>query len=279
MDFVDHLRDSRDLVSVELRPPRADLDDGASMDSWFMTNSALRRVATPGRVVFLTDNAAGSPEEENLHHLVNNLESAVPRDLICPFLTTKHDLEYCLWFAARASEAGFPALAVLGGDKHVGPARCVPHGNDLRALIRERFPDLTLGGWANPHQDVARQVDLIAAADFQADFFLTQIVTHYEPDGIRRFLDELDRRGVGLPSVFGIFYWRSGSAKTLSFLSDFFPVPTEGLTRDFESGVHPDEICARTIRALRDLGVERVYVSNLNTSRAPERLAAIEALL
>jgi hypothetical protein len=249
------------------------------MDSWFATNSALRRVATPGRVVFLTDNAAGSPEEENLHHVVTNLEADVPRDLICPFLTTKHDLEYCLWFAARAVQSAFPALVVLGGDRHVGPPRCVPHGNLLRGRIRARFPELALGGWANPHGDPAEQVGHLLADDFHADFFLTQLVSHHDLAPVDRFLETCERRGVPWPVVFGVFFWRSARPATLTFLDRFFPVPAEGLTREFEDGTPPEEVCARTIRALRDRGVRRVYVSNLDTNSAPRQLARIEELV
>ena len=39
-----------------------------------------------------------------------------------PFLTSKHSLEYCLSYAERAHQSGFPALVVLGGDKSVGHA-------------------------------------------------------------------------------------------------------------------------------------------------------------
>ena len=279
MTFLEHLRDGEPQVAVELRPPRSDLGAHATMDSWFAMNAAIRRVATPGRVVFLTDNAVGSPEEENLHHLVTNLEDGVSRDLMCPFLTTKHEQEYCDWFAARAAEAAFPALVVLGGDRHVGPPRCVPHGYVLRQRIRARFPDLVLGGWANPHADAAHQVRLVNGEDFCAEFCLTQIVSHYDPAPVDRFLAEAARQGATLPTVFGVFFWRSARARTLDFLSRFFPVPAEGVTRDLEAGVPPAEICARSIRALRERGIRHVYVSNLGPNEAADTLADVEARL
>jgi hypothetical protein len=40
-----------------------------------------------------------------------------------------------------------------------------------------------------------------------------------------------------------------------------------------------DEICARTIRALRDLGIRHVYISNFRPDDAPERLEAIGGLV
>jgi hypothetical protein len=63
-------------------------------------------------------------------------------------------------------------------------------------------------------------------------------------------------------------------------LSEFIPVPAEQITRDFrERRLTPDEICANTIRALRGLGIDRVYISNLQPDHAPDRLAAIRELV
>src|ERR671938_72774 len=56
-------------------------------------------------------------------------------------------------------------------------------GNDVP---RER---IVLGGWANPHADPERQVDFIASAEFHAEFFLTQIVSHHHVDRVSRFID------------------------------------------------------------------------------------------
>ena len=77
-------------------------------------------------------------EEDNLRHLVINLGTDVPRSHVVPFLTCKHTSEYCLAYADRARHNGFESLVVLGGDKHVGPARCVEHAWQLREMIRAR---------------------------------------------------------------------------------------------------------------------------------------------
>jgi hypothetical protein len=279
MSFIERLRSSERFITLELRPPRLDRGAGATIDSWFTVNTAMRRLATMDTATFWTDNAVGAEEEENLQHLITNLEDDVPRDRICPFLTTKHPLEHCLWYAARAVAGGFGALTVLGGDKHVGPPRCVPHGYMLRQRIREKYPELALGGWANPHRDAARQVDLLAADDFTGDFYLTQVVSHHEADQVSAFVNEAQRRVPHLPGIVGVFYYRSANPKTLQTLSNFMPVPVEGITRDFDSGLSADEICAKTIRTLFGVGVTRVYISNLRTSQAPERLEAIRALI
>lgn len=276
MKLLDRLNASDPLVTVELRPPRVDLQSADSMDEWLSLNGTVQGLLSRDTVLFLTDGAVGTNEEENLHHLVTNLSDDVSRQRVCPFLTTKHTLEYCLWYAARAVEAGCGGLTVLGGDKGVGAPRCVPHGYELRRHIRERHPDLTLGGWANPHADPNRQADFLSDPNFNADFYLTQLVSHLDPEPVERFLEVLDKRGITFPGVFGVFYYRSAKARTLRRLADFFPVPVERVIDEFAGGASAAEICGRTIEWLRSLGVPRVYVSNLSQDRAVSQLVRVE---
>jgi 5,10-methylenetetrahydrofolate reductase len=277
MSFLERLKRPEPFTTVELRPPRRDLEGGLSMDSWMDMRRAVERMVERDTALFFTDNAVGAREEENLHHLVSNLDADVSRERICPFLTAKHSLEYCLWYADRAVSEGHSALAVFGGDTSVGPERCLPHAYLLRQRIRQRHPQLALGGWANPYHDAAIQVGYLTAENFTADFFLTQVVNHHEFENVERFVKELADRGCDIPGVFGVFYYRSASPKTLSTLAQFLPVPAEAITKEFATGASADEICARTIRGLRDVGVDRVYVSNLDPGDAAERLEAIEA--
>ena len=276
---LDRLRDETPLIAVEMRPPRADLPAPATIDAWLGMGSAVRRLSRRGGVLFFTDNATGTSEEENLHHLVSNLEG-LARLRLCPFLTTKHTLEYCLWYADRAVQDGHAALTVLGGDPHGGPPRCVPHADELRRKIRERHPALALGGWANPNRDARTQVGYLRSPLATNDFFLTQIVSHHDLAPVERFVAEARDGGLDIPGVFGVFYYRSPNPRTLAVLARFLSVPAAEITRDFvDRGLSADEICARTIRGLRDLGVRHVYVSNLKPDDADERLAAIEALV
>jgi hypothetical protein len=280
MTFLERLQAPEPLITVEMRPPRADLTAGDTMDAWLATGSAVRRLARRDTALFFTDNAVGANEEENLHHLVTNLEDEVATMRICPFLTTKHTLEYCLWYADRAVADGHSALTVLGGDTHVGPPRCVPHSSDLREKIRQRHPQLALGAWANPYHDPVRQVRFLIEGTASADLYLTQIVSHHEIEPVSRFLEEADRQGLTLPGVFGVFHYRSASRKTFKMLSNFMRVPEQQLTLDFkERGLSSDEICARSIRELRALGVRHVYVSNLRPDGTPRRLATIQGLV
>lgn len=223
----------------------------------------------------VTDSAVGAQEENNLRHLVNNLGPDVPRARVIPFLTTKHSLEFCLAYADQVVQHAFPALVVLGGDKHIGRARSVEHAWQLRRLIRDRHPDLPLGGWANPAQDAARQVAFVAGGDFTADFFLTQIVSHHRLGQVEAFLAEASRQGVTAPGMFGVFYYRSARRATLEMLSQFLPVPVDEIEGEFQAGATPVDVCANAIKALTSIGVRHFYVSNLPLVRTASVLAAI----
>ncbi|ODS58637.1 MAG: hypothetical protein ABS36_03665 [Acidobacteria bacterium SCN 69-37] len=266
------------VLSVELRPPRAELDAAAGRDAWIDTHHAVRGFVRDGSFVFLTDSAVGTREEHNLRHLVINLGTDVPRDRVVPFLTTKHTLDFCLAYAERAWTEGFRSLVVLGGDRSVGAPRCVGHAWELRRLIRQHVPGLSLGGWANPHADAATQTGFITGGQFYGEYFLTQVVSHHDMPKVDRFLAECGRQGVTLPGVFGVFYYRSANPRTLQTLQQFLPVPAEALTREFESGASPELVCARTITALRAAGVKHVYVSNLPVATARATFERILAL-
>lgn len=245
------------------------------MSAWIDLHHTLRRLTRDDLFVFLTDNAVGAAEEENLAHVGANVGDEVDRRRIVPILTAKHALDYCLMFASRAASQGYDALTVLGGDRSVGPPRCVPHARDLRELVRERAPELALGGWVNPLKDPREQIGYLAAEDAHAHFALGQVVSHHAKRRVEGFLEEHSRSGQDIPVVFGVFFYRSANPKTLRMLDAFFPVPTQEITREFEAGVEAEEICARTIRELRGLGAEKVYLSNLGSRHAGRRLRGI----
>ena len=276
LSLLGALQSRSGIIAAELRPPRAELDSYEGMDAWIDMYHAVRTLTRQDNAVFLTDSAVGTQEENNLRHLVNNLGRDVPHERVVPFLTSKHSLEFCLSYAEQAWQHGFAALVVLGGDRTVGRARCVEHAWELRRAIRAREPRLTLGGWANPYADAARQADYIADDRFTAEFYLTQVVNHLEIAPVVRFVDETHRRGLDhVPGVFGVFYYRSANLKTLSALRQFLPVPVEALAAEFAAGATSVDICARTLRALMDLGIRHFYISNLPASRASSTLNAI----
>jgi len=277
--IVERLQTEPPVIAAELRPPRAELETSASMDAWTDTYHAVRALTRKGTFVFLTDSAVGLKEEDNLRHLVINLGTDVPRSRVVPFLTCKHTTEFCLAYADRAKQHGFESLVVLGGDKHVGPPRCVEHAWQLREMIRARDGHLGLGGWANPHATPASQVQHLLADRATAEFYLTQIVSHHSRGAVDAFLAEADRRKLELPGMFGIFYYRSANVRTLETLRQFLPVPVDALRREFADGATPDAICARSIRELTASGVRHFYVSNLPVSRAAATLDRILALV
>jgi len=268
-------RESSSVIAVELRPPRAELAAAAGMDAWIDTYHAIKSLTRHDVRVMVTDNAVGAQEENNLRHLVTNLGDAVARHNIVPFLTTKHSLEFCLAYADQTVHNGFPSLVVLGGDKHIGRPRCLEHAWQLRREIRRRHPNLELGGWANPTADPLRQVDFLLQPDANADFYLTQIVSHHQVDRVRAFIEAGRSSGLTLPGVFGVFYYRSSNPKTLDMLSQFLPVPLEELKQEFAAGATPVDICARTIRSLIDLGAKHFYVSNLPVKKTAVTLNTI----
>jgi len=275
MDFLTALRSGSPVFAAELRPPRAELASAEGMDAWIDTYHAVRRLTREGTFVCITDSAVGAAEEDNLRHLVTNLQRDVPRERIVPFMTAKHTIEYCLSYAERARQSGFPALVVLGGDKSVGTPRAVEHAWQLRQILRKHDPTLTLGGWANPHADPEQQVDFLLEPNFTAEFFLTQVVSHHDLPVVSRFIETAGKRAVDVPGVFGVFYYRSANAKTLNLLRSFLPVPVEGLTREFGQGATAEDVCARTLRGLVDAGARHFYISNLPAARAQHVLGSI----
>jgi hypothetical protein len=273
--FLSSLSSGNAVIAAELRPPRAELGSAEGMDAWIDTYHAVRALTRQQVAVFLTDSAVGTQEENNLRHLVTNLGRDLPRDRVVPFLTTKHSLDFCLSYAEQAWQHGFPALVVLGGDRTLGRPRCVHHAWQLRQEIRRREPRLELGGWANPYADPVQQVDFLVHEHFSADFYLTQVVSHLDSAPVARFVEETQSRGVMLPGMFGVFYYRSANPRTLEQLSRFLPVPVTALAAEFAAGATPVDICARTLRTMMDLGVRHFYVSNLPLHRASATLGAI----
>jgi hypothetical protein len=276
ISYLTQLRTSTaPVVAVELRPPRAELQSSEGIDAWIDTYHAISTLARQNVRVMITDSAVGAQEENNLRHLVANLGPAVAREHVVPFLTTKHSLEFCLGYADQLAHYDFRSLVVLGGDKHVGRPRCVPHAWQLREHIRDRHRDLELGGWANPTASAEAQVDFLLDAHSTADFYLTQIASHHQAAQVEAFVGEATRRGVAIPGVFGVFYYRSSNPATLTMLRQFLPVPVEELSAEFAAGATPVDVCARTIRTLLDLGVRHFYVSNLPLRRPAQTLNAI----
>lgn len=271
------LRGETPVLTAELRPPRAELDAREGMDAWIDTYHAIRRLSRLDVPTFLTDSAVGTQEENNLRHLIANLGRELPHEMVVPFLTSKHSLDFCLSYASQARQREFSSLVVLGGDKTVGRPRCVEHAWDLRQEIRKREPELILGGWANPHAAAGQQIDFLLDERFCAEFYLTQVVSHLHLDPVKRFLEEIDRRPVPIPGMFCVFYYRSASPKTLKILGTFMPVPVQGLIDEFATGATAIDVCARTIRELRSLGIRHICICNLPMDDAAGILSAIRS--
>lgn len=273
------LADPRPLLAVELRPPRTDLQGVRAMEAWIDVYHAVQRLSRADTLVFVTDNAVGASEEENLNHLDRNLGGDAVRERIVPFLTLKHALDYCLRYAERARRASFPGLVVLGGDRHDGIPRCLDHAWRLRERLRNRHANLLLGAWANPYRDADEQVSFLLDHRAELDIVLTQVVSHHRLGDVARFLETAQRRGMDAPIFAGVFFYRSGRRATLRMLGRFLPVPEEEIVRDFtQRGLTAEQVAARTVIELGRLGLRRFYLSNLETGRAEARLQQIAEL-
>ena len=75
--------------------------------------------------------------------------------------------------------------------------------------------------------------------------------------------------------MFGVFYYRSANPRRSTQLSQFLPVPVEALAAEFAAGATPVDVCARTLRAMMDVGVRHFYISNLPLLGASATLNAI----
>ena len=127
--------------------------------------------------------------------------------------------------------------------------------------------------------DPAAQVAHLLDPRANAEFYLTQIVSHHSRRAVEAFLERANARGLAIPGLFGIFYYRSANPKTLQSLSGFLPVPVGQLTNEFASGATPEQVCARTIRELSQAGVRHFYISNLPVGRAAATLHRVLALI
>ena len=263
--------ESTSVVAVELRPPRAELEAAAGMDAWIDTYHAIRSLTRHDVRVMVTDSAVGAQEENNLRHLVANLGDTVASPKVIPFLTTKHSLSSAWPTRIRRCQR-LPLARRPRRRQACRPGCALEHAWQLRKVIRERHPDLELGGWANPIADPIMQIDFLLRPDVYADFFLTQIVSHHQANRVAAFLDAGQLNGLNMPGVFGVFYYRSANPTTLEMLSQFLPVPVDALKEEFAQGATPIDVCARTIRFLIDAGARHFYVSNLPSRKTAATL-------
>ena len=139
-------------------------------------------------------------------------------------------------------------------------------------MIRGRESALALGGWANPHANPAAQVQHLLDDRVTAEFYLTQIVSHHSRPAVERFLAEGERRGLTLPGMFGVFYYRSANTRTLETLREFLPVPVDELREEF-AGRRDAGLGLRTIHP-RAHGVRRAPLLRQQPSGRQSRVDA-----
>ena len=263
--------DARPCVTVELRPPRAELESAEGIDAWIDTYHAIRSLAR--------QHIARHDHRQRRRRAGREQPAASRRQSrraewrsahVVPFLTCKHSLEFCLGYADQATHHGFSSLVVLGGDKHARPAALRrPRVAAARSRFARGIPQLELGGWANPNaRPRSSRSTSCSIAEANADFYLTQIVSHHQA----RARSRVSRRGApprrhdagGLRRV--LLSQRQpadagGAAAVPAGAGRGADAPSSPPAR------RPIDVCARTIRTLLDLGARHFYISNLPLRR------------
>ena len=156
-----------------------------------------------------------------------------------------------------ASIEDYVADLVLAIEQIGEPPVIVGHdGVDIPACLRPHE-------WTKPTEEVSAQRAMYAG-----------MITFID-EQVGRIIEAIERKGAGIPVVFGVFFYRSANPRTLETLGGFFPVPADEISRDFAAGVDAEEICARTVRELRRVGADKIYVSNLGNRGAGATLRRI----
>jgi hypothetical protein len=272
--LLEALRGTTGIVAAELRPPLAELATADGMEAWIDTYHAVRRLTRSGTYVFLTDSAVGTSEEDNLRHLIANVGTDVARERIVPFLTAKHTRHYCESYAERAAQHGFPALVVLGGDRASAcPAASSTRGSCGRSSAAGCRS--CAGRLGQPERRRGGAGRLPARPHLPRPSSTSRRSCRTMPCAGGAVPRELQRAGVDAAGhVRRVLLPQRQPAHA----RDARAVPARagrGAARRVRAGRQPQEVCARTLRALRALGARHFYISNLPLARADRILAEI----
>ena len=164
---------------------------------------------------------------------------------------------------------------MLGGDTSVGPATLRRAWVALRQAIRRRQPELELGGWVNPHKNPRLQVEYLLESTATADFFLTQVVSHHDLGALESFLYEARRQDLTVPGTVRDLLLPERQPSDPRYPGSVPAGSPPGLTEDFAGGATAPEVCGLTVRALWNLGIHNIYISNLPVYGAPAVLKEV----
>ncbi len=266
-------------LSVELRPPRAELDAAAGMDAWIDTYHAVRglvaerdvRVSDRQRRRRARRTQPSAPRHQSRYGRAARSRRAVPHD------------EALARVLPRVRRAGLarrlPLARRPGRRSHGRPAPM----RRARVAAARSDPRARAGSDAGRLGESACGCGQTSGLPWRPSLQRRVLphAGHLAPRPRRqvdRFLDEAHRQRLAMPGIFGVFYYRSANPKTLAMLKQFLPVPVDGLRVEFGEGASAEEVCARTIRGLRAQGVRHFYVSNLPIGRARQTLEKIVGL-
>ena len=213
VSFLGSLQSGNTVIAAELRPPRAELGSAEGMDAWIDTYHAVTRAHAPGCRGVPHRRRGRHPGREQpaaSRHQSRARPAARPRravpddEAFAGFLS-----ELCrTGVAARVSGAGRPRRR---SDARASRAASTTRGScATRSGCASRVCSSGAGRIRTPIP--SRQVDYLVHDNLNADFYLTQVVSHLDSAPVARFVEETRRRGLDrLPGMFGVFYYRSAN--------------------------------------------------------------------
>ena len=188
----------------------------------------------------ITDSAVGAQEENNLRHLVANLGAEAaqrPRRAVS-------DLQALARVLPRLRRPGrAPQLLVARRARRRQAPRPAALRRACVAAARSTSARGTLSSsWAagpirrrrRPRRSISCSI-----ADANADFYLTQIVSHHQARARRRrFSTKARRRGLTMPASSACSTIAARSRRRWRRCRQFLPVPVEELDRGVRRGRH-----------------------------------------
>lgn len=201
------LAESKPVISIEFFPPKS--DDAAGQ----LLQTAERLSAFQPDFASITYGAGGSTRSRTLKYARSLREDY--GYTVMPHLTcVGHSREELKQIIAEFKAAGLSQIMALRGDPPQGQSDFTPHpdglryANELVALIREVYPECTLGvaGYPEKHPEaVSAEIDLVnlkRKVDAGAHFVTTQLF--YDNQLYFNFVANCRQQGIQTPILPGL---------------------------------------------------------------------------
>lgn len=207
ISLQERLHSPEPLFSIEFFPPKSD----AAAEQLLRTAETLQAYAPD--FASITYGAGGSTRSRTLkyaRHLCEDYGYAVMPHLTC----VGHSREELRGIISEFREAGLGQIMALRGDPPKGEANFKPHpdglhhANELVRLIREIYPECTIGvaGYPEKHPEASSpEIDLLnlkRKVDIGAHFVTTQLF--FDNSKYFNFVDSARRAKIDLPVLPGL---------------------------------------------------------------------------